>query len=171
MFKSTVVSLKLPGNHCLFQKMPHIQKYVQDQSSLDYTNASKSGGFQGKLLQYEWNNKIFLQSKEEREWLGTPTRWCSIAKVVSRDYCNGIVWLPLRPPFNNLFNPLTNFNQTPWESRALQEMDVSTSFVWTGARKTETFALCKGKDAVWAWQPGRWHMQTGRLGRVDVAWC
>jgi len=169
VFKSNVVSLELLGNHCQLQKMPHIQKYIQEQSSLNSTNASKCGGFQGKLLQYEWNNKILLEPKEEREWLGTPLGWCSVANVVSSDYCNDIVWLPLRPPFNKLFNPLTNFRQTLWESRALQEMKASTSLVWTGARKTEPFALCEGNDAVWAWQQGSQHTETGQLGRTDVA--
>lgn len=166
VFKSNIVSPKLPGNHHLFQKMLHIQKSVQEQISLCYTNANNNGGFQGKLLQYEWNNKIDLQTKEEREWLGIPLRWCSIANVVSSDSCNDIVWLPLRPTFNNLFNCLTRFNPNLWESRALQEMKVSTSLVWMEARKTGTFAFYKGKeDVVWAWQ----QMQTRQLGRTEVA--
>lgn len=65
VFKSKIVAAKL---HCLFQKMPHIQKYVQEQSSLDYTNASKSGDFWGSC--YNMNGIIkysFSQRKREND--------------------------------------------------------------------------------------------------------
>lgn len=48
--------------------MPHIQKYVQEQSSLDYTNASKSGDFWGSC--YNMNGIIkysFSQRKREND--------------------------------------------------------------------------------------------------------
>lgn len=50
----------------LFWKKLRTPKYIQKQSSLNYINARKSAGFQGKMLQYEWNNKIFFQPKEEK---------------------------------------------------------------------------------------------------------
>lgn len=51
-----------------------------------------------------------------------------------------------------------------------KKIEVTASLVCTEARKTETFALCKGNEAMWVWQLDRQCTQNGQLSKTDAVW-
>lgn len=137
--KSNISSPKTIGNQCLCQQISPTQKWVKEK--LPWCHKCMSSGFQDRLWQCEQNNKILSEPREEAEWLCSHWGDTALPMWFLQTAATVAAWLPLRPPFKNLFNPSTSFNQILWASRLLMQKFLQVLCgQWEGMQKYWPFA-------------------------------